>query len=87
MALGNMGVQKWSMKGRPTTEEEFKKCFKKIVGETKDGIDIESSNPVDWGFTWKDVDDVVKRIKQEEPMSQLRKERNDLLKKTDFFHS
>ena len=82
-ALTSLGVNEWVLRGEPTTEAEFASMFRKVTG-SKDGSAIESSNPSDWGTTWKAVSDKKAALEAAEPMRLLRVERDKLLAETDW---
>jgi hypothetical protein len=56
-ALTSLGVKEWVLRGEPTTEAEFNSMFRKVTGADSNGTAIESSDPKDWGTTWKAVSD------------------------------
>ena len=85
-ALDSLGIKDWVLNGDPTTEAEFNKCFQKVTG-SKDGVGIVSSNPSDFGVTWKQVSDKKKALQDAEPMRLLRVERDKLLAETDWWAS
>ena len=84
-ALSALDIKEWTMTGEPTTEEEFNKQFKKVIGVDSDGSAILSSDPKDFGTTWAKVSAKQKELTDAEPMVELRKQRNDLLAETDFY--
>ena len=83
-AISALGITEWSLKGDPKTEEEFKQSFRKVTGTTSNGSSIESTDPKDWGTTWKAVSDKKTELVNAEPMRLLRVERNRLLAETDW---
>ena len=83
-ALHSLGIKEWTLRGEPTTEEEFKSMFRKVTGTDSYGAGIESSNPKDWGTTWKEVSDKKTELVSAEPMRLLRVERDRLLVETDW---
>jgi len=85
-ALDSLGIKDWVLNGDPTTEAEFNKCFQKVTG-SKDGVGIVSSNPSDFGVTWKQVSDKKKALQDAEPMRLLRLERDRLLSECDWWAS
>jgi len=85
-ALDSLGIKDWVLNGDPTTEAEFNKCFQKVTG-SKDGVGIVSSNPSDFGVTWKQVSDKMKALQDAEPMRLLRAERDRLLSECDWWAS
>ena len=86
-ALTSLGVTEWVLRGEPTNEEEFNQMFRKVTGSDSNGSAIESSNPSDFGVTWKQVSDKKKALEDAEPMRLLRRERNKLLAETDWWAS
>ena len=86
-ALNQLNVKEWSLRGEPTTEAEFNDMFRKVIGKTSDNTAIESSNPSDFGVTWKQVSDKKKALEDAEPMRLLRLERDRLLAETDWWAS
>ncbi len=82
-ALHSLGIKEWALNGTPTNEKEFNLMFTKIIGE-KDGAGIESSDPKDFGVTWKQVSDKKTELVNAEPMRLLRVERDRLLAETDW---
>ena len=83
-ALTSLGVTEWVLRGEPTNEEEFNQMFRKVTGADSNGSAIESSNPSDWGTTWKAVSDKKAALIAAAPMAELRKQRNAKLAETDF---
>lgn len=83
-ALNSLGITEWTLKGDPTTEEEFNSSFRKITGKTSNGDGIQSSDPKDFGTTWAKVSDEKKKLADAEPMRLLRAERDRLLSETDW---
>ena len=82
-----LGISEFVLRGEPTTEAEFNFMFRKITGEDSSGNAIESSNPSDFGTTWKAVSDKKTALINGEPMRLLRVERNRLLAETDWWAS
>jgi len=83
-ALSELGVNEWVLRGEPTTEAEFNSMFRKVTGADSNGSAIESSNPSDFGTTWKAVSDKKAALIAAAPMAELRKQRNAKLAETDF---
>ena len=83
-ALSSLGVKEWVLRGEPTTEAEFNSMFRKVTGADSNGSAIESSDPKDWGTTWKAVSDKKAALEAAEPMRLLRVERDRLLVETDW---
>jgi hypothetical protein len=86
-AINNLNIQDWVLRGEPTTEAEFNSMFRKITGVDSNGSAIESSDPKDFGTTWKAVSDKKTELINAEPMRLLRVERNKLLAETDWMAS
>ena len=78
-----LGISEFVLRGEPTTEAEFNAMFRKVTG-SNNGNAIESSNPSDFGTTWKAVSDKKKALEDAEPMRLLRVERDRLLAETDW---
>ena len=83
-ALTSLGITEWVLRGEPTTEAEFNSMFRKVTGADKNGSAIESSNPSDFGTTWKAVSDKKAALIAAAPMVELRKQRNAKLAETDY---
>ena len=86
-AIHNLNIEDWVLRGEPTTEAEFNSMFSKITGVDSNGSAIESSDPKDFGTTWKAVSDKKTELINAEPMRLLRVERNRLLAETDWMAS
>ena len=83
-ALSELGINEWVLRGEPTNEAEFNSMFRKVTGANADGLAIESSNPSDFGTTWKAVSDKKAALIAAAPMVELRKQRNAKLAETDY---
>ena len=83
-ALTSLGIKEWVLRGEPTTEDEFNAMFRKVTGEDSNSSAIESSDPKDFGTTWKAVSDKKKALADAEPMRLLRVERDRLLAECDW---
>jgi len=83
-ALTELGVTEWALRGEPTSEEEFNEMFTKVTGEDSNGTAIESSNPSDFGVTWKQASDKKTELVNAKPMADLRAERDRRLAETDW---
>ena len=83
-ALGELKITEWVLRGEPKTEDEFKSMFSKVTGATADNTAIESSDPKDFGVTWKQVSDKMTAIDAAAPMKELRKQRDAKLAETDW---
>tara|TARA_R100000655_G_scaffold77706_2_gene116958 strand:- start:572 stop:985 length:414 start_codon:yes stop_codon:yes gene_type:complete len=86
-ALTSLGITEWVLRGEPTSEAEFNAMFRKVTGADKNGAAIESSDPKEFGTTWKAVSDKKKALEDAEPMRLLRAERDRLLAETDWWAS
>jgi phenylpyruvate tautomerase PptA (4-oxalocrotonate tautomerase family) len=85
IALTELNIDEWVLRGEPTSEEEFNQMFRKVTGATADGSAIESSNPNDFGVTWSQVSTKKAELIAAEPMRLLREERNRRLAETDWW--
>ena len=83
-ALTDLGIKEWVLRGEPTNETEFNSMFRKVTGADSNGSAIESSNPSDWGTTWKAVSDKKAALIAAAPMAELRVQRNAKLAETDY---
>jgi hypothetical protein len=83
-ALQELGVDEWTLRGEPTTEEEFAEMYRKVTGADSNGSAIESDKPSDWGTTWSAVKAKKDALVAAEPMRLLRVERDRLLAGTDW---
>ena len=83
-ALTDLGINEWVLRGEPTNETEFNAMFRKVTGADSNGSAIESSNPSDFGTTWKAVSDKKAALIAAAPMAELRKQRNAKLAETDY---
>ena len=83
-AISALGITEWVLRGEPTNEEEFNQMFRKVTGVDSNGSAIESSDPKDFGTTWKAVSDKKTELTNAEPMRLLRFERDRLLAETDW---
>ena len=83
-ALNALGIQEWVLRGDPTSEDEFKTMFSKVTGADSNGSAIESKDPADWGTTWAAITAKKTELTDAEPMTELRKQRNDKLAATDW---
>ena len=84
-ALQSLGLTDYALFGEPTSESEFNTMFKKVTGTNADGTSILSSNTSDFGVTWTQVKTEYDSLVSGEALSELRKERNNKLKDTDFY--
>jgi len=86
-ALNELGITEWVLRGEPTTEDEFNEMFRKVTGSDDNGSAIESSNPSDFGVTWKQASDKKTELVNAKPMADLRAERDRRLAETDWMAS
>ena len=83
-ALGELKITEWVLRGEPKSENEFNTMFSKVTGATADNTAIESSDPKDFGVTWKQVSDKMTAIDAAAPMKELRRQRDAKLAETDW---
>jgi hypothetical protein len=86
-ALNELNVKEWVLRGEPTSEAEFNEMFRKVTGADDNGSAIESSNPSDFGVTWKQASDKKTELVNAKPMADLRAERDRRLAETDWWAS
>ena len=55
--LKELGISNYALEKIPSTEDEFKKYFKKVVGEDSSGSAILSDDESKFGVTWKQITD------------------------------
>ena len=77
-ALQELGITEWSLRGEPTTEDEFNEMFRKVIGSE------ESSDPSKFGVTWKQASAKKTELVNAKPMADLRAERDRRLAETDW---
>tara|TARA_R100001086_G_C11778909_1_gene243067 strand:- start:171 stop:473 length:303 start_codon:yes stop_codon:yes gene_type:complete len=53
--LNELGIKDWTLTGEPTTEAQFKKSFRKVTGEDKNGSAILSDDESKFGVTWSQI--------------------------------
>ena len=53
--LNELGIKDWTLTGEPTTEAQFKKSFKKVTGEDKNGLAILSDDESKFGVSWSQI--------------------------------
>ena len=84
-ALTSLGVTEWVYRGdEATSEDEFNQRFRKVTGSDEQGSAIESADPKDWGFTWKQVNDEKTKLIDAEPLRVLREIRTQMLSESDW---
>jgi len=84
--LNSLGVDSYVIYGNPTNESEFNSMFRKVTGKDSNDEAILSSNPNDFGVTWAQVTarQSLLELEETDPMIQLKKERNRLLRNSDW---
>lgn len=85
-ALTLLNIDNWILRGIPTSEKEFNTMFVKVTGEDSNGIAIESSDTSKFGVTWSQIQTAL-ADGGIVAMAQLRKQRDVLLKETDWMAS
>jgi len=83
-AIVKLGIDDWALNGEPSTESEFNSAFSKVTGADSEGMAIVSTDPSDFGVTWKQVSDKLKELNDAEPLELLRKTRNEMLVESDW---
>ena len=53
--LVELGIKDWTLTGEPTTESQFKKSFRKVIGEDSNGSAILSDDESKFGVTWSQI--------------------------------
>lgn len=74
----------FSLKGDPTTEEEWKANYTEQIGKTEDNYAIMSNDPTKWIVTWKQIEALQASLKVDLPLEGLRHERKLRLAETDW---
>ena len=74
----------FTMKGEPTTEDEFNSKFKKYVSTDENGMGVFTSDPAEFGVSWTDIQSKLTELNAAEPMEELRIVRNAKLAETDW---
>ena len=82
MALTELGITEWVLRGEPTSEAEFNTMFRKVVGADANGTAIEST---DHGIAWATVAAKRDELIAAQPMKDLRAERDRKLAETDWW--
>ena len=85
-ALKLLEIEEWVLRGTPTNETEFNSMFTKVVDKTEDNRGIESSDTSKFGVTWSQIQTAL-ADGGIVAMAQLRKQRDVLLKETDWMAS
>ena len=74
----------FTLKGEPTTEDEFNSKFKKYVSTDENGMGVFTSDPAEFGVSWTDIQNKLTELNAAEPMEELRIVRNQKLADTDW---
>tara|TARA_B000000557_G_C20564218_1_gene354456 strand:+ start:196 stop:612 length:417 start_codon:yes stop_codon:yes gene_type:complete len=74
----------YTLKGIPTTEDEWKAAYAEQIGTTEDNISIMSDDPTKWQVTWAQIEVEMEKLKTELPLQEIRIERNHRLTDTDW---
>jgi len=85
LALNELGITEWIIRGEADTPEKFLRSFSVVTGKTDDGSAIESANPADWGFSVDDVFAKRNEIIAGIPLKELREERDRRIAETDWW--
>jgi len=83
-AIEALGITMWRLQGNPETEDEFLASFERIIGTDENGDLIYSTDPSDFGVTWAEIQEKYNQIVAEEPLNQLRIQRDKLIAQTDW---
>ena len=83
-ALRELGVTEYAIIGSVNNESDFNNNFKKITATDKDGNGTFSSDPKDWGVTWKQLKTKYDALVKDEPLKLLREQRNAILAQSDW---
>lgn len=84
-ALMALNIKEWILKGTPENESQFRRMFRKVIGEDSDGTAIESDDHTKFGATWAEITAKIDELKKAEPMRLLRAERDRLIAETDWW--
>lgn len=74
----------YTLKGIPTTEDEWKEAYSEQIGTTEDNISIMSTDQTKWQITWAQIEVEMEKLKTELPLQEIRIERNHRLTDTDW---
>lgn len=74
-ALNKLEITEWSLKGEPTNEEEFLNLFVKYVGVDSNNHAIESTNPLDFGVTWTEIQNTIVELDAEYEATEYQRQR------------
>jgi YesN/AraC family two-component response regulator len=84
LAINALGIKDFVLYGNPVDETEFLRMFKKIIGKDENKHAIVSDNQNDFGVTWQQIEAKIAELQAEEPLRQLRQQRNQLLQQSDW---
>tara|TARA_R110000824_G_C15045524_1_gene660865 strand:+ start:532 stop:936 length:405 start_codon:yes stop_codon:yes gene_type:complete len=82
-ALTRLNIKEYTLRGEPTTEDEFLAGFKKVTGEDSDGYAIETSDASKFGVTWSQIQTALANGGVV-AMAELRVQRDLKLMKSDW---
>ena len=82
-ALTRLNIKEYTLRGEPTTEDEFLVGFKKVTGEDSDGYAIETSDASKFGVTWSQIQTALANGGIV-AMNELRRQRDRLLFMSDW---
>ena len=82
-ALTQLNIKEFTLRGEPTTEDEFLARFKKVTGEDSDGYAIETSDASKFGVTWSQIQTALANGGVV-AMAELRVQRDLKLMKSDW---
>ena len=74
----------YTLRGIPTTEDEWKAGYAEQIGTTEDNISIMSTDQTKWQITWAQIEVEMEKLKTELPLQEIRIERNHRLTNTDW---
>jgi hypothetical protein len=86
-SLRELGIKEWVLRGKPENESQYRRMFRKVIGEDSNGTAIESDDHTKFGVTWAEITAKMDELKKAEPMKLLRRERDKLLAETDWWAS
>jgi len=86
-ALLSLKIKDWVLRGEPENESQYRRMFRRIIGEDSNGIGIEDDDHTKFGATWAEITAKMDELKAAEPMRLLRLERDRLIAETDWWAS
>ena len=63
--LQELGIKEWKLEYEPLNEEDFNRCFHKVVGVDNNNHAILSNDPKDFGVTWDQIVQAKQQLEQE----------------------